>query len=245
MKTVTAALLIPASFVWSLSARAAAESTPDVSPSATPAPPPATPAPLVEPLRAPSAGTKARIEVREIFWGSRYGVHHQPVAFQNDRPLEGLDLYRALGRPELVEQYESRAHLRVGLVAAGGAAMVLGFVVATLNRPQSVCMDVPPNPAFPLPSTECHTDWHSGDTALGLASVSAGVVAIGFGAAGVPDPLDSDQLRAAIDEYNQGLPRPDNGGKVGAAGAPKQTLAMTVSPSLLGEGGGVEVLGRF
>src|SRR3569623_3429350 len=83
---------------------------------------PSSTAPAPPPSRQP-------IELREIFWG-RYGqVRHGPYPFQGDQPLDGADLYRAMGRDALLRAYASRGQVRLALAAASLAALLAGAVV--------------------------------------------------------------------------------------------------------------------
>jgi hypothetical protein len=66
-------------------------------------------------------------------------------------PLEGVDLYRALLRLDLVEQHESeRSHRRFAFAAAGFSAVAgpaLGYVFGKARQaPTDQCVTVPPSP---------------------------------------------------------------------------------------------------
>jgi len=60
-----------------------------------------------------------------VQWSSPYQGKYK-------KPLVGADFYRALGRSDLVKQYEDRAALKTGLLVGGGLALLAGTTAATV-----------------------------------------------------------------------------------------------------------------
>ena len=99
------------------------------------APAAAAPSPIT-PLVSPAAPSQP-IELREVFWGDRYGqVRHGPFPFQGNRPLDGSALYRALGRDDLSRAYESRVDAKIALAITALGALVTGGIVLKARRPR-------------------------------------------------------------------------------------------------------------
>lgn len=150
------------------------------------------PAPETSPVIRPPGLT-----MREIFWGDRRGhLRHRPVVFAGERPIEGIDLYRLVGRPDLMAEYEHREATAgaiggVGLVVAvAGAA---GFAV--FEGKQRSCTN----------GGACHPDRALG--AVSVVAVLCGGIAMVAAASASPDPLSDEQRRALVDDYNRGLAR--------------------------------------
>jgi hypothetical protein len=100
------------------------------------------------------------IELREVFWGDRYGgVRHGPFPFQGIRPLDGAALYRALGRDDLADAYESRVGAKIALSLTGLGAGVIGAFVLRSAMPDTQC-DTPPK--YSLQPPVCRTDSKDG-----------------------------------------------------------------------------------
>ena len=192
---------------------------------------PSSTAPAPPPSRQP-------IELREIFWGGRYGqVRHGPYPFQGDQPLDGADLYRAMGRDDLVQAYESRGQVKVALAAASLGALLAGAVVVAEASPDTHCDVSPKNGAVLQPSL-CRTDWKSGQvaTGIGIALLGSALMAVA-GLAFTADPLSSSERQRLIETYNASL-TPPAATKPAAAG-------LTAAPALSSNGAGLTVGGRF
>jgi hypothetical protein len=225
------ALLVAASLISS-SARAAVLEVADDTPTNADVAP-------VQPLGPARRG----IELKEIFWGGRYGqLEHRPVAFQDGVPLEGTALYEALDKPELARVYEERRGLRVLMLTVGFVGLLAGPVIAAENNPRSVCDDVPPSATFPLPTTQCRTDWNKGRIAIGVGTTLLGFAGFGAAAAIHVDPLDAEGLRRAVDEHNARLGAPPANGSNAEAG---NQFHAALSPVLFDAGGGLRLGGVF
>jgi len=165
-------------------------------PAAAAAPSPITPL-VPPPARAPP------IELREVFWGDRHGrVRHTLYPFQGGRVLEGADLYRVLGRDDLVRAYQSRVEAKVGLFAAGLGASVLGAIVLAQARPETQC-DPAPQTSGAFQAPVCRTDWKEGTVATGIGLALLGtVLSMVAGFAIDPQPVGPAERQRLIDEFN-------------------------------------------
>src|SRR5215470_1286226 len=76
-----------------------------------------------------------------------------PYLGKYKKPLVGVDFYRAVGRADLVKQYEDRAALRTGVLVGGGLAMLAGTIAATViaSGQTTTCSPLTPG-SFALPT---------------------------------------------------------------------------------------------
>ena len=203
----------------------------------------AAPSPIT-PLVSPAAPSQP-IELREVFWGDRYGqVSHGPFPFQGSKPLDGAGLYRALGREDLARAYESRVDVKVGLAITGLGAFMTGGIVLKGATPETQCETPPPRYAFQAPvAPVCRTDWKTGTIAAGIGIMLSGVTlfvsGVGFG----PDPVSPAERLRLIDTFNASLAHATaDGARTRAKSA---TIHFTASPTLSGSSAGLTVDARF
>jgi len=122
------------------------------------------------------------------------------------KPLVGVDFYRAVGRSDLVKQYEDRAALKTGLLVGGGLALLAGLISASVlaSSQTPTCTPITPG-SFTLPT--CTTPAPI-DPALGwvsLGSIVAGGAVMIAGAGIDPDPVGRVGKRELADAYNREL----------------------------------------
>ncbi|MDX2010034.1 MAG: hypothetical protein SFW67_07590 [Myxococcaceae bacterium] len=182
-----------------LASRAGAASPPVASPPPVVAPAPPPP-PLVSPAPAPPAvapeparaAAFAPIDLR--ITPSR---RDPDVLIQRGKPLEGSDLYDAVGRADLKSQYGSRVVGKVLALVGGGALLAAGTVTfligvnqrcAIFDASTRVCLQ---GQAIAQPNILA--------AALGVAGV-AGIV---FGIAFPAHPLNRDERRQLVDDFNK------------------------------------------
>ncbi|HEY3587927.1 MAG TPA: hypothetical protein VGK85_12275 [Myxococcaceae bacterium] len=168
-----------------------------------------------------------------VQWSSPYQGKYK-------KPLVGADFYRALGRSDLVKQYEDRAALKTGLLVGGGLALLAGTIAATViaSSQTTTCSPIIPG-SFTMPTC---TGPSPVDPALGLLAVGGivggGIVLIS-GAAVDPDPVGTVGKRQLAEAYNRELwerlstePHADG-------------VDVHVAPHVEKDGGGVSVAVRF
>ena len=156
------------------------------------------------------------------------------------KPLVGADFYRAVGRADLVKQYEDRAALKTGLLVGGGLVFLAGVITATVIASSQTTTCTPNTPgSFTLPTCTGATPV---DPAIGWLAVG-GIVAGGgvmIAGAGIdPDPVGSVGKRELAEAYNRDLwqklssePHAD-------------AVDVHVVPHLEKDGAGVSVAVRF
>ena len=205
------------------------------------APAAATPSPIT-PL-APPVTPSQPIELREIFWGDRYGAaRHGRFPFQGSRLLEGAAFYRALGRDDLARAYESRVDAKIALSITALGAFVTGFIVLKGVTPETQC-ETPP-PRYPFEPPVCQTDWKKGTAAAGIGIILSGltlwfVSGLGFGA----DPVSPAERQRLIDAFNASLAHATADGP--RTPASQAAIRFTASPTVSGSGAGLRVDARF
>ncbi len=209
-----------------------------------PAAPAAAAPPQITPLASPPPGAQP-IELREVFWGDRYGqVRHGPFPFQGNRPLDGAAFYRALGREDLASAYETRAGVKVALGISALAAIVVGALVLKGATPETQCESPPSKYAFQIQAPVCQTDSKNGTLATGIVVLAAGPILMITAAAAIDtDPVSPTERRKLIDAFNASLAHATADG---APARPKPGgVSFTVSPTLSTSGAGLTVGGRF
>jgi hypothetical protein len=168
-----------------------------------------------------------------VQWSSPYQGKYK-------RPLVGVDFYRALGRSDLVKQYEDSAALKTGLMVGGGLVLLAGLITATVlaSSQTTTCTAITPG-SFTLPTCTASTPV---DPAIGWLAVG-GIVAGGgvlIAGAGIdPDPMGDVGKRQLAEAYNRELwqrlttePQAD-------------AVDVHVVPQLLKDGAGLSVAVRF
>ena len=168
-----------------------------------------------------------------VQWSSPYQGKYK-------KPLVGADFYRAVGRADLVKQYEDRAALKTGLLVGGGLVFLAGVITATViaSSQTTTCTPITPG-SFTLPTCTGPTPV---DPAIGWLAVG-GIVAGGgvmIAGAGIdPDPVGSVGKRELAEAYNRDLwqklssePHAD-------------AVDVHVVPHLEKDGAGVSVAVRF
>jgi hypothetical protein len=134
-----------------------------------------------------------------VQWSSPYQGKYK-------KPLVGADFYRAIGRDDLVKQYEDRAALKTGLLVGGGLALLAGTIAAAVigSSQTTTCSPVAPG-SFTMPTC---TGPGPVDPALGFLAVGGivggGIVMIS-GAAVDPDPVGTVGKRQLAEAYNRDL----------------------------------------
>jgi hypothetical protein len=163
-----------------------------------------------------------------------------PYQGKYKKPLVGEDFYRALGRSDLVKQYEDRAVLKTGLLVGGGLAVLAGTIAATViaSSQTATCSPITPG-SFTMPTC---TGPSPVDPALGVLAVGGivgGGIALISGAAVDPDPVGTVGKRQLAEAYNRDLwerlstePHADG-------------VDVHVVPHVEKDGGGVSVAVRF
>jgi hypothetical protein len=168
-----------------------------------------------------------------VQWSSPYQGKYK-------KPLLGADFYRAVGRADLVKQFEDRAGLRTGVLVGGGLAMLAGTIAATViaGSQTTTCSAIAPG-SFALPTC---TGPAPVDPALGFLAVGGivgGGIALIAGATIDPDPMGTVGKRQLAEAYNRELwqrvssdPHADG-------------VDVHVVPLVEKDGGGVSVAVRF
>jgi len=194
-----------------------------VAPTNAPAPPgpdvlPSDSAPAPPPSDVPLAEIQERYDQEAIGFddfGSAVTEHgvvtgtvqwSTPYQGKYKKPLAGVDFYRALGRTDLVQQYEEREALRTGLMVGGGLVFLAGLITATALASSQATQCTPITPgSFSLPSCQSPAPV---DPAFGWLAVG-GVVAGGgvfLAGAGIdPDPVGTVGKRQLAETYNRDL----------------------------------------
>jgi len=134
-----------------------------------------------------------------VQWSSPYQGKYK-------KPLLGQDFYRAVGRDDLVKQYEDRAALKTGLLVGGGLALLAGTIAATViaSSQTTTCSAIAPG-SFTLPTC---TGPGPVDPVLGVLAVGGivgGGIAVVSGASIDPDPMDTVGKRQLAEAYNREL----------------------------------------
>jgi hypothetical protein len=165
----------------------------------------------------------------------------QPWQGRNKKPLKGAEFYRALGRKDLANKYDSNQETKVAVTIIGVAAAAAGtwLAIASLQKPG---------------------DYNPG-TGSGGSSASQGilgilVIGIGCAAAVVPwyfssHPVDAPEARRLADEHNQklkaklGLSVDDEALPEGRTGDLRARLILSPTAFATSNGAVVGVAGRY
>ena len=160
-----------------------------------------------------------------------------------DQPMEAVDFYKAVNRPDLYARYQSRHNTGVGLTIAG---WVLFGVAVGIETYQLVHLTSCAN------NTSLNTDAATTDdcfsttplyVALGLSTVATGLVFVGGYYRAHPHAIDEGEAKALADKYNQGL-RKDLGLPVVSQREPV-LRDVRLAPFAGVSGGGLALGGRF
>jgi hypothetical protein len=128
-----------------------------------------------------------------------------PYQGKYKRPLVGVDFYRAVGRPDLVKQYEDRAALKSGLMVGGGLVLLAGLITAVvLSSQTTTCTSITPG-SFSLPTCTAPPPPDPAIAWLAAGGVVAGGGVLLAGAGMDPDPVDSVGKRQLAEAYNREL----------------------------------------
>lgn len=173
-------------------------------------------------------------EVRgTVQWSSPYQGKYK-------RPLVGVDFYRAVGRSDLVKQYEDRAALRTGLLLGGGLTFLAGLIAATVmaSSQTTTCTAITPG-SFAIPTCTTPTAVEPALGWLAVGGIVAGGVVLIAGAGIDPDPVGDVGKRQLAETYNRDLwqrlttePHAD-------------AVDVHVVPQILKDGAGLGVAVRF
>ena len=166
-----------------------------------------------------------------VQWSSPYQGKYK-------KRLVGVDSYRAVGRSDLVKQYEDRAALKTGLIVGGGLVLLAGLITATLlaSSQTTTCTPITPG-SFSLLTCTAPTPV---DPAIGWLAVG-GIVAGGgvlIAGAGIdPDPVGTVGKRQLAEAYNRELWQ--------RLSAQPRAVDVRVAPRLEKDGAGVTLSVRF
>jgi hypothetical protein len=191
---------------------------------------------------APDARAVQPIELREVVWGESGGpMTHTRVAFQDGKILDGSDLYRAIGRPDLSSRYDNRVATKLVLLGVGMVGLLAGGIATGMTLPHQTCQASPPGDPFTPPTITCQTEGGgvAHDVALGvtIASPLAILAAMLLQA----DPLGPAERNQLIDGFNASLAHP----AAQEAESAKARLALDVAPTVSPDSVGAVLSGRF
>jgi len=125
-------------------------------------------------------------------------VGHGAIAYQGvaKRVLDGEEFYRAVGRDDLAEGYQTRRNTKIGVAIAGGAIAIGGFVYA-FNHDD--CGD------FDSPTwSECE-DGNLNTTLLGIGVSTAGMAVAGIAFLIPSHPASLSERRQLAIDHNARL----------------------------------------
>jgi len=168
-----------------------------------------------------------------VQWSSPYQGKYK-------RPLAGADFYRAVGRLDLVKQYEDRAALKTGLIVGGGLVLLAGLITATVlsTSQTTTCTPITPG-SFSLPTCTTPPPPDPAIAWLAVGGIVAGGGVVIAGAGMDPDPVGTVGKRQLAETYNRepwqrvsGEPHAD-------------AVDVHVAPRLEKDGAGVTLSVRF
>jgi len=136
------------------------------------------------------------------------------VSEADGRPLQGAELYRQLGRPDLVSAFREREVRRGVLAGVGGAIALAGVIYAATG----------PVPTVDQPADQFRRSADQVGERV-MAGVGISLVGTGIMLAGAlvdPDPLSEAERGELVDRYNSSL-QSGAGGAVEPAPAPAST----------------------
>jgi hypothetical protein len=163
-----------------------------------------------------------------------------PYQGKYKKPLVGEDFYRALGRSDLVKQYEDRAAMKTGLMVGGGLAVLAGVIGASIvaSSQGPSCTPITPG-SFEMPTCTTPAPLDPAYGWLSVGSIVAGGIAFIVGAGIDPDPVGTVGKRQLAETYNRDLwqrltaePHADG-------------VDVRVVPHVEKDGGGVSLAVRF
>ncbi|MCU0695653.1 MAG: hypothetical protein MUC96_03865 [Myxococcaceae bacterium] len=191
-----------------------------VPPSPVPPPPP----PLVTPAPAAAAVTPEPQRPAAAFGSVDLRItpsrRDPDVLVQRGKPLEGSDLYDAVGRPDLKSQYGSRVVAKVLSLVGGGALLAAGTITFLVGLNDRCAI-------FDASTRVClRGQTIAQPNILAAAFGVAGLAGIVFGIAFPAHPLNGDERRQLVDDFNK---RQDAGQKSEAPSA-RLRVAMGLLP---------------
>jgi hypothetical protein len=129
-----------------------------------------------------------------------------PYQGKYKKPLVGVDFYRAVGRSDLVKQYEDRAALKTGLLVGGGLVVLAGLITASVlaSSQTTTCTPITPG-SFSLPTCTAPTPVDPAIGWLAVGGIVGGGVAVVAGAGLDPDPVGTVGKRQLAEAYNRDL----------------------------------------
>lgn len=205
------------------------------------APPPAMTAPAAPPAAepgaaaaaAPARGDRIIYQVLPVVTGDgstlTTRIEAVPILASTGAPLLGADLYRQLGRPDLVAAFEAR-QARRGVLAAVGGAVVLGGMIYATTRP-GPDVTLPPDEFDRAMDAQARAQLRGELVALG------GGVLLAVAAFTDPNPVDEAERRRLVDEHDRALDRR------GEAPGPRPAAPRLVLDAGLLPGGAIAQVG--
>jgi hypothetical protein len=150
---------------------------------------------LVDPLRD---GTTEDAQGQPTYngkWDAFGGLEH--------RPLDEAAFFRIVGRDDLAHRYVRKERIKKGVTAGGGTLLVGGLIFAALAELSTGAQGAV---ACPSSATGCgsqSSQWVS--PTWGLATASAGLVALIVGHLLDPTPIGPDEADRLARDYDQSL----------------------------------------
>jgi hypothetical protein len=170
------------------------------------------------------------------------GVQRLTIPYEGKfkKPLDGPAFYEKLGRPDLVEAYQSRSDLRTSLMIAGGAVTLGGIVygIVGMASSQQDC-GAPSSPTFSSCVTS-NSSFNATPLIVGGGLTLVGAALLVGGASINPDPLDVVQMRQLAEQYNEGLRRRGSISEGDPPPTPKPPeVRISLAPAASPTGGGL------
>jgi len=186
-------------------------------------------------------------EIAVISDGKSISTVRNVVAYQGDikRKLAGRDFYETVGREDLAEAYDSRRTKAYLGLFGGAAVMVGGTALFATNAFGAGNCDF-----FSDTYDQCKADYtaqHRPYAVAGAMLAIGGTIGMGIGAYLFyhRHPISNSEIYDLGAQYNAQL-RQKYGLPVSQLRKPRKSeRSFVVSPSLLGDGGGLSVMGRF
>jgi hypothetical protein len=179
--------------------------------------------------------------------GKTTAVGSITVAYQGDmkRRLKATEFYNLVGRADLAESYDRRVAIGwTGIIGGGVASLAGAYLYAEHAFGISDCDFSSPN------YDACEADFE----AQGAPYKTAGMVLMGGGLVAMfvgmyywynRNPVDESEVYSLAAEHNSKL-RTKYGLPTASLRKPRKSdHSFAVTPALLGDGGGLSVMGRF